>query len=86
MAPFDHDDGMLQHSLLDHILTEHPIIFTTNELVSELAANPDEFWERDRVERTIRDLTRARLLRCHGPLVLPTRAALYFSELWDEFA
>jgi hypothetical protein len=86
MAPFDHDDGMVQHSLLTHVLCEYPIIFTEGELVSELARDPEEFGQRDPVERAIRDLTRARLLRRHGPLVLPTRAAHYFSELWEAYA
>lgn len=86
MAPFDHDDGMIQHSLLTHILCEHPIIFTVSELVSELAGDPDDFGQRDGVERAIRDLTRVRLCYSHGPFVLPTRSASYFAQLWDEFA
>lgn len=86
MAPFDHDDGMIQHSLLTHILCEHPILFTVAELVSELARDPEDFGQRDGVERAIRDLVRVRLCYRYGPFVFPTRAASYFSELWDEFA
>jgi hypothetical protein len=85
MAPFDHEDGKVQQSLLSHILCEHPIIFTVSELVGELAVDPDEFGRRDAVERAIRDLTKARLLHRCGPLVLPTRAALYFGQLWDDY-
>lgn len=85
MAPFSHEDGKVQHSLLGHLLCEHPIIFTVSELVCELAADPDDFGRRDQVERAIRDLTKARLLQRCGPLVLPTRAAMYFAQLWDEF-
>lgn len=85
MAPFDHEDGKVQHSLLSHVLCEHPIIFTVSELVSEMAADPDEFGQRDAVERAIRDLTKVRLLYRHGPLVLPTRAACYFGQLWDAY-
>jgi hypothetical protein len=85
MAAFDHEDGKLQHSLLVHVLTEYPILFTTSELVSELAVDPNEFGWRDAVERAIRDLARVRLLRRCGPLVLPTRAAMYFDRLWDTY-
>lgn len=85
MAPFSHEDGKVQHSLLSHLLCEHPIIFTESELVSELATDPGEFGQRDQVERAIRDLAKARLLHRHGPLVLPTRAAMYFGQLWGEF-
>lgn len=85
MAPFDHEDGKIQHSLLGHVLCEHPIIFTVSELVGELAVDPDEFGRRDAVERSIRDLTKVRLLHRCGPLVLPTRAALYLAQLWDDY-
>jgi hypothetical protein len=86
MPPFDHDDGKVQHSLLNQILCEHPVIFTAAELVSELAVDPNEFGRQDAVERAIRDLTRVRLLHRCGPLVLPTRAAMYFDRLWDTYA
>lgn len=83
--PFDHGDGMVQHAVLTHVLVEHPIIFTASELVSELAIDPDDFNQRDTVERAIRDLVKVRLLYRYGPFVLPTRAAAYFSSLWDAY-
>lgn len=83
--PFNHEDGMAQHSLLTHVLVEHPTTFTVAELVAELATDPDDFHKRDMVERAIQDLTGVRLLHRHGPFVLPTRAASYFSALWDEY-
>jgi hypothetical protein len=83
--PFDHDDGMVQHAVLTHVLCEHPIIFTVSELIDELGTGPEEFARRDAIERAVRDLERVRLLHRHGPLILPTRAALYFGQLWDEY-
>lgn len=83
--PFSHQEGMTQHAVLSHILTEYPIMFTASELVSEVARDPDEFASRDGVEQAIRNLVRVRLLYRHGPFVLPSRVALYSSQLWDAY-
>jgi len=83
--PFDREEGLTQHAVLDHILIEYPIHLTVSELVSELATDPDDFGQRDAVERAIQELTRVRLLYRHGPFVLPSRAALYVSQLWNEY-
>ena len=59
----------------------HPTQVTLEELIREVAADPDAFAERDAIERAVRDLARAGLLHRSGELVLPSRAALRFSEL-----
>ena len=54
---------------------------TVEELIRELAADPEEFAERDAIERAVRDLARAGLLHRNGEFAIPSRAALRFDEL-----
>jgi len=80
----DRDDRIIQHSLLVHLTVEHPIQLTEDELIRELASEPDAFGPRDRVQQAIRDLVRIGLLHRHGSFVLPTRAALHAADLYEE--
>jgi len=55
-----------------------------NEISRELVGGHGGFAERDGVERAVRDLTAAGLLRRQTEFVELTRAALRFSELMDR--
>jgi len=78
------EDRIVQHSVLVHLTTEHPTPLTEEDMIRELAADPEAFGPGDRVRQAIRDLTRVGLLHRHGPFVLPTRAALYAADLFEE--
>jgi hypothetical protein len=75
------DSADIERAVLGHVLDLHPVQLTLAELVREMTDAPDDFASRDPVELAVRQLTRTGLLRCHGPFVLPTRAALRAFEL-----
>jgi hypothetical protein len=77
-----------QLGVLVTVIDLHPVQVTVPELIRELARDPHEFGERDRVERAVRDLSGCGLLHLIQPnaLLLPTRAALCASELLMEEA
>ena len=63
------------------VLSNYPTQLRLSELVREFTDDSDDFRERDRVERAVRELVAAGLLfRCES-LVLPTRAALWFEYI-----
>ncbi len=70
-----------QAVVLTQVLSNWPIHLTVDDLVREIATDPKDFAERDRIERAVRDLAAAGLLfRCES-VVLPTRAAIRFEQL-----
>ena len=75
------EDAEFECVVLRQALLLHPSQVTVEELIREVAADPEEFAERDAVERAVRDLARAGLLHRNGEFVFPTRAALRFDEL-----
>lgn len=75
------DDMTTETAVLTQLLFLHPAQVSLEELVRGIAADPDDFSERDAVERAVRELTMAGLLRRIDELVLPTLAALRFDEL-----
>lgn len=77
-------DAATESAVLQRLLDLHPIQVTTAEIVREVGGESPGFAERDAIERAVRDLTGAGLLHSHDPFVLPTRAALRFSELLDR--
>ncbi len=77
-------DSATESAVLQQVLDFHPTQVTLEELVREVGGESAEFAERDAVDRAVRDLGGAGLLRRHGDLVLPTRAALRFNELLDR--
>lgn len=81
LNPFLAKEARNQGIVLSFLLDEHPAQLTIPEVARELYAHPSDFDENDAVERAIRDLVGGGLLQCHGPFVLPTRAALYFASL-----
>lgn len=74
------EDDRDQRAVLIHALEADPPPLTFADLIRELAAG-DEFTERDRIGRAIRELIAVGLLHQSGDLVLPTRAAARFYEL-----
>jgi hypothetical protein len=77
-------DAANESAVLQKLLDLHPIQVTTAELVREVAGEAPGFAERDAIERAVCDLTAAGLLHSHDTFVMPTRAALRFSELLDR--
>lgn len=70
-----------QHAVLMHVLVLHPIHLPVPDLVRELTAASGDFAEGDAVERAVRDLTGIGLLHCPGGLVMPSHAAIRFTEI-----
>ena len=62
----------------------HPVQVTVAELIRELGGESPSFRERDAIERAVRDLTGAGLLHGQDAFVVPSRAALRFSELLNR--
>jgi hypothetical protein len=79
----ERDDRIVQHSVLVHLI-EHPVHLTEADLIRELASDPEAFGPRDHVQQAICDLAKVGLVHRHGPFVLPTRAALYAANLFEE--
>ena len=78
----EREDQIIQSALLIHVMVLHPTPLTEDDLIRELAQNPEDFGERDGVVRAIRDLASVGLLHRYARLVLPSRAALTAHELW----
>ena len=77
-------DTATESAVLQQLLDLHPVQLTAAELIREVGGGSPSFSERDAIERAIRDLTGAGLLHDHDGFVIPTRAALRFSELLDR--
>lgn len=78
------EDAAIEAAVLQQLLALHPAQITLEELVREMAGTEPGFAERDAIDRAVRDLGAAGLLHRHEAFVLPTRAALRFSELLDR--
>jgi predicted transcriptional regulator len=72
------EDTQTQRAVLALVLDQHPAALTICEIAREMDREGDE------VERAIRDLVGAGLLRCEGASVLPTRATLHADRLEGE--
>ncbi len=77
------EDAATEAAVLQQVLDIHPAQPTLDELVREVSGESPSFAERDAVERAVRDLVGVGLLHNRDGFVLPTRAALRFSELLD---
>jgi hypothetical protein len=75
------DDDAVEAAVLRQQLLLHPAQVTVEELVVDVAADPDAFAERDAIERAVRELSRAGLVHRNGEFAIPSRAALRFDEL-----
>jgi hypothetical protein len=78
------EDAVTESAVLQRLLDLHPVLITGAELVREVGGESADFAERDAIERAVRDLTGAGLLHRHDTFVIPTRAALRFSELLER--
>ncbi|HEX5610790.1 MAG TPA: hypothetical protein VFX45_11955 [Solirubrobacterales bacterium] len=78
------EDAATESAVLQQVLHLHPTQVTVAELVREVGGESAGFAERDAVERAVRELVAVGLLHRSGELVLPTRAALRFSQLADR--
>lgn len=74
-------DAKAEHAVLAFLVNEHPNQLTVAEVSWALNDDPVEFEAKDAVERAVRELVGAGLLRCSDGFVAPTRAALYFARL-----
>lgn len=84
MGPAELDD-QLQRAVLDLLLIAYPAPFTLNEIVTALEHPFDpSFQERDDIQRAVRDLTCAGLLRERSGTILPTRATARFRSLTER--
>jgi hypothetical protein len=70
----ERDDLRAESAVLEFVLSQPPGLLTTRDLLLELE-------DADAVERAVRDLTAAGLLRQEGESVLPTLAAVRFDRL-----
>ena len=69
-----------ERAILAHVIETFPETLRPSDLIREFG-DPDDFAERDRTERAVRELVKGGLLfRCEGGL-LPTRTALRAYEL-----
>lgn len=75
------EDVRTESAVLQYILAFHPVQTSLEELLREFDQGSGDATQRDAVERAVRDLVGAGLLRRSGELVLPTRAALRFDQL-----
>ncbi len=85
-------DRIVRQGVLVAAIDLHPVHVTVSELVRQMARKPDDFGERDLIERAVRDLSGVGLLHRHDflnrpdALVAPTQAALIANELLlDEY-
>lgn len=77
------DDAATESAILQLVLALHPASVSFEELVREVSGGRGQ-GELDAIERAVRDLAGAGLLRRSESTVLPTRAALRFDELMER--
>jgi hypothetical protein len=77
----DRDDPEVEATVLRQLLLLHPSQVTVEELIRDIAADPDAFAERDAIDRAVRDLARSGLVHRNGEFAIPSLAALRFNEL-----
>lgn len=81
----DAEDQRDERAVYVHGVEVHPATLTLSDLIRELS-DPEDFGDRDRIERAVRELVRSGLLFRSECGVLPTRAALRAYELMDGVA
>lgn len=75
------EDAATEAAVLRQLLALHPTQITFEELLRDLADEPEDFAQRDAIDRAVRDLVASGLLHRSREFVLPSRAALRFDEL-----
>lgn len=79
------EDQRDERAVLVHLVETHPTTLKLSDLTRELG-DPEDFSERDRIERAVRELIKGGLLFRAECGVLPTRSALRAYELLIEAA
>jgi len=74
-----------ERAVFVHVVESQPTTLKVSDLIRELS-DPEDFSERDRIERAVRELVKGGLLFRAECGVLPTRAALRSYELLVEAA
>jgi hypothetical protein len=78
------EDARTEAVVLRRLLDLHPSQVSLEELIRELGGAPEDFGQRDAVERAVRDLAAAGIVHRNAGFVFPTRAALRLDELLGE--
>ncbi|HEX6456842.1 MAG TPA: hypothetical protein VF009_10040 [Solirubrobacterales bacterium] len=78
------EDESVESAVLRQLLDLHPTQLTLEELLREVSGGRGGFAESDAVKRAVRELAAVGLLHQGKEFVIPTRAALRFSELLDR--
>lgn len=76
------EDRQDERAVLLHVVQSHPTTLRLSDLIRDLS-DPEDFHDRDRLERAVRELIKGGLVFRSGGAVLPTRSALYAYELLD---
>jgi hypothetical protein len=74
------EDEIDVRNVFTHLVSAQPHTLRFSDLILELG-DPEEFSERDRIERAVGELVRAGLVFRCAEVVLPTRTALRAFEL-----
>lgn len=80
------EDTQGEKMVLVHIIEAQPNTLRLSDLIRELTSDPEDFTERDGIERAVRDLKKAGLLFGAYGAILPTRQAIHAYELLAEAA
>lgn len=75
------EDARTEAAVLRWLLALHPVQITFDELLREVCEEPEDFAQRDAIDRAVHDLATAGLVHRNGEFVVPSRAALRFDEL-----
>lgn len=78
------EDASTERAVLHFVLDQHPGHPAFAEIHRVLYPDRDDFETKDAVERAVRDLTAAGLLRRQDETVVPTLAALRFHRLEER--
>lgn len=78
-------DQATERVVLTHVAEAYPATLRLSDVIRELG-DPDDFTQRDGIERAVRDLVKGGLLFKSDGAVLPTRTALRAYELLVEAA
>jgi hypothetical protein len=82
-ATNEEQDAAVESAVIALILSRHPAQLTLDELIREVAQDPEEFRQVDAIERAVRDLGGVGLLNRNGEFLVPSQAALRLWSLVD---
>lgn len=76
------EDRRDEGAVLRHVVETHPTTLRLSDLIRELS-DPDDFEQRDGIERAVRELAGGGLLFKSEGAILPTRQALYLFDVLE---